>query len=237
VKRITIAALLVLAWTGVVSCKHKLVRMRPQAPVDRAESPLPLPDATLMPGVVAPRLLPAEASAGFRQQAIESIGTYEWQDFTKPGSRLVSTNGDYWTHLADLAWRRDVEIHLDRVPLDLDQDGRVDTYVTRHISLKGGILGNPEVFGLAADPDEPPGKLGTTSAGTGFSGLRDALDFETGKPTGTIGMTCWLCHSGRNPVDGKTVLGYWAYMCEEHFHSLGVGLGLGRGQRLITIKE
>jgi hypothetical protein len=20
-------------------------------------------------------------------------------------------------------------------------------------------------------------------------------------------MTCWLCHSGRNPVDGKTVLG------------------------------
>jgi hypothetical protein len=175
--------------------------------VDKAESPLPLPNATLMPGVVAPRLLPAAASAGIRQQAIESIGTYEWQDFTAPGSRLVSTNGDYWTHLADLAWRRDVEIHLDNVPLDLDQDGRVDTYVTRHLSLKGGILGNPEVFGLAVDPDEPAGKIGYTSASTGFSGLRDALDFETGKPTGEIGMTCWLCHSGRNPVDGKTVLG------------------------------
>ena len=67
-----------------------------------------------MPGVVAPRLLPAAKAASARQQAIESIGTYEWQDFTSPGSRLVSTNGDYWTHLADLAWRRDIdhEYHL-----------------------------------------------------------------------------------------------------------------------------
>jgi hypothetical protein len=160
-----------------------------------------------MPGVVAPRLLPAAASASVRQQAIESIGTYEWQDFAAPGSRLVSTNGDYWTNLADLAWRRDIEIHLDDVPLDLDQDGKIDTHVTRHLSLKGGILGNPEVFGLAADPDEPAGHIGYTSASTGFSGLRDTLDFETGKPTGQIGMTCWLCHSGKNPVDGKTVLG------------------------------
>ena len=207
VKRIAIAAALVLAWTGTLSCKHKHQRLRSQARVDKVESPQPPPSATLMPGVVAPRLLPSATSASFRQQAIESIGTYEWQDFTAPGSRLVNTNGDYWTHLADLAWRRDVEIHLDNVPLDLDQDGRVDTHVTRHISLKGGILGNPEVFGLAKDPDDPPGKLGYTSASTGFSGLRDALDFETGKPTGEIGMTCWLCHSGRNPVDGKTVLG------------------------------
>jgi hypothetical protein len=207
VKRIAIAAALVLACTLAASCEHKVRRQRPQARVDKAESPQAPPDATLMPGVVAPRLLPAAASASFRQQAIESIGSYEWQDFTTPGSRLVSTNGDYWTNLADLAWRRDVEIHLDNVPLDLDQDGHVDTHVTRHISLKGGILGNPEVFGLAADPDDPPGKLGYTSASTGFSGLRDALDFDTGKPTGEIGMTCWLCHSGRNPVDGKTVLG------------------------------
>jgi hypothetical protein len=207
VKRVAIVAALVLAWTGALSCKHRYHPVRLQPRVDKAETPLPLPNATLMPGVVAPRLLPAAASAGIRQQAIESIGTYEWQDFTAPGSRLVSTNGDYWTHLADLAWRRDVEIHLDNIPLDLDQDGRVDTYVTRHLSLKGGIFGNPEVFGLAADPDEPAGTIGYTSASTGFSGLRDALDFETGKPTGEIGMTCWLCHSGRNPVDGKTVLG------------------------------
>jgi hypothetical protein len=207
VKQIAITAALVLACMSTSACRHKHRRARAQARVDKAESPQALPDATLMPGVVAPRLLPAAASASFRQQAIESIGGYEWQDFTVPGSRLVNTNGDYWTNLADLAWRRDIEIHLDNVPLDLDQDGHVDTHVTRHISLKGGIFGNPEVFGLAADPDDPAGTLGYTSASTGFSGLRDALDFDTGKPTGNIGMTCWLCHSGRNPVDGKTVLG------------------------------
>jgi hypothetical protein len=34
--------------------------------------------------------------------------------------------------------------------------------------------------------------------------------------------------------DGKTVHGPWAYMCEEHFEAMGVGLGTGRGQRLIV---
>jgi len=205
VKRLAITAGVLFAISAVGACRHKRARVKPRT--DKPETPLPQPDATLMPGVVAPRLLPVAARASVHQQAVESIGTYEWQDFTAPGSRLVSTNGDYWTHLADLAWHRDIEIHLDDVPLDLDQDGTVDTHVTRHISLPGGIFGNPEVFGLAADPDDPPGKLGYTSASTGFSGLRDALDPETGKPTGDIGMTCWLCHSGRNPVDGKTVLG------------------------------
>jgi hypothetical protein len=205
VKRLAVAAILIVPLSVAGSCKHKRAPLRPRT--EKAESPLPLPDAMLMPGVLAPRLLPAGRSASLHQQAIESIGTYEWQDFTAPGSRMVSTNGDYWTHLVDLAWRRDVEIHLDDVPVDLDQDGAIDTHVTRHLSLRGGILGNPEVFGLASDPDEPAGALGYTSASTGFSGLRDALDPETGKPSGDIGMTCWLCHSGRNPVDGKTVLG------------------------------
>jgi hypothetical protein len=203
--RLLTAALLLVPLATASSCRHRRIRVEPR--VEKTEPPLPLPDATLMPGVVAPRLLPAARSASVHQQAIESIGTYEWQDFTAPGSHMVSTNGDYWTHLANLAWRRDVEIHLDDVPVDLDRDGTVDTRVTRHISLRGGILGNPEVFGLAADPDEPAGTLGYTSASTGFAGLRDALDLETGKPTGAIGMTCWLCHSGKNPVDGKTVLG------------------------------
>ena len=206
-KRLAALALLLLPLAAVSSCKHKLRRAPAQPRADKVETPRPLPDATLMPGLLAPRLLPAARQASIHQQAVESIGTYEWQDFTVPGSRLVNTNGDYWTHLADLAWHRDVEIHLENVPVDLDQDGTVDTHVTRHISLRGGIFGNPEVFGLAADPDERKGKIGYTSASTGFSGLRDALDAETGKPTGEIGMTCWLCHSGRNPVDGKTVLG------------------------------
>lgn len=33
--------------------------------------------------------------------------------------------------------------------------------------------------------------------------------------------------------DGKTNRGPWAYMCEKHFKSDGIGLGLGRGQKLV----
>ena len=33
--------------------------------------------------------------------------------------------------------------------------------------------------------------------------------------------------------DGKTKIGPWAYMCEEHFQMYGIGLGPGRGQKLI----
>jgi hypothetical protein len=38
----------------------------------------------------------------------------------------------------------------------------------------------------------------------------------------------------RATVDGRTVLGPWADLCERHFKELGVGLGLGRGQRLVS---
>ncbi|MGC9985105.1 MAG: hypothetical protein ABSF35_15935 [Polyangia bacterium] len=196
-------AVLCLLFAGGSCARKPSPPPLPARPARKLDPPRP----ELMPGVVAPRFLPAAQNPSVREQAIESIGTYEWQDWTTPGSPLVNTNGHYWTRLADLAWNRDIEIHLDNVPVDLDQDGTVDTHVTRHISLKGGIFANPEVFGLAADPDQPAGARGYTSASTGFSGLRDALDLETGKPTGDIGMTCWLCHSGRNPVDGKTILG------------------------------
>lgn len=34
--------------------------------------------------------------------------------------------------------------------------------------------------------------------------------------------------------DGKTILGPWAYMCDAHWKSHGLGqLGTGRGQRLV----
>lgn len=33
--------------------------------------------------------------------------------------------------------------------------------------------------------------------------------------------------------DGRTTMGPWAYMCELHYLMYGVGLGLGKGQRLI----
>ena len=33
--------------------------------------------------------------------------------------------------------------------------------------------------------------------------------------------------------DGRTRMGYWAYMCQEHFEQYGIGLGPGKGQRLV----
>lgn len=54
--------------------------------------------------------------------------------------------------------------------------------------------------------------------------------------------SCDLCSMlGKylNPArfDGATVHGPWAYMCEDHFKADGLGLGTGRGQRLILPNE
>jgi len=37
--------------------------------------------------------------------------------------------------------------------------------------------------------------------------------------------------------DGKTALGPWAYMCNAHYTVYGIGLGTGKGQRLIVKDE
>ncbi len=37
--------------------------------------------------------------------------------------------------------------------------------------------------------------------------------------------------------DGMTTYGPWANMCEPHFENNGVGLGLGKGQRLVQDGE
>lgn len=52
---------------------------------------------------------------------------------------------------------------------------------------------------------------------------------------------CDLCKVFRGIIviavyDGATTRGAWAYMCQEHFDDWGVGLGLGRGQRLVLIR-
>lgn len=45
---------------------------------------------------------------------------------------------------------------------------------------------------------------------------------------------CDIDHShGPAAVDGKTVHGPWAYMCQACFQKIGVGLGTGRGQQLV----
>lgn len=33
--------------------------------------------------------------------------------------------------------------------------------------------------------------------------------------------------------DAKSIYGSWAYMCQKHFDQIGVGLGLGKGQKLV----
>lgn len=47
---------------------------------------------------------------------------------------------------------------------------------------------------------------------------------------------CDFCDS-KADYDGKTKLGAWAYMCETHYKSLGVGLGTGKGQKLEVVNQ
>ena len=146
---------------------------------------------------------PANQRERDRQQAIEDIGPFER---ASPTALLVNTNADYWTRLAGIAWDRDVDLDFEREPVDLDGDGKPDTTVTRHIHAKGGILANPALFGLTPTPDDPRGRLGRVSASTGVLGLREPLGPD-GRPTGQIGMTCWLCHGEANPTGGASCWG------------------------------
>ncbi len=50
---------------------------------------------------------------------------------------------------------------------------------------------------------------------------------------------CDLCDHTDGPIyaeyDAKLQFGGWASVCEAHFKRYGVGLGTGRGQRLIYV--
>ena len=37
--------------------------------------------------------------------------------------------------------------------------------------------------------------------------------------------------------DARTITGAWAYMCVKHFGLYGIGLGVGKGQRLVMKGE
>jgi hypothetical protein len=46
---------------------------------------------------------------------------------------------------------------------------------------------------------------------------------------------CQLCPGDRDAeYDAKTIVGPWANMCAECFETYGIGLGLGRGQKLVV---
>src|SRR5580693_2622667 len=210
-----------IALVGIVAlaATNAVCRRAPPSP-SPALAPVEVPPAgpeALLAEVVDPWSWPrARASAGerelAREKAIEDIGPFERvrpenpTSPTSPTSPLVNTNADYWTRLAGIAWDRDVDLDFDRQPVDLDGDGKPDTTVTRHIHAKGGILANPELFGLTRTPDDPRGRRGRVSVSTGVLGLREPLGPD-GQPTGQIGMTCWLCHGEANPAGGAIVLG------------------------------
>ncbi len=48
---------------------------------------------------------------------------------------------------------------------------------------------------------------------------------------------CGLCEmKGRTEpaeYDGRTAIGQWAFMCQQHYDQYGVGLGTGKGQKLV----
>jgi hypothetical protein len=169
-------------------------------------APRPVTAKDMLAGVVNPWTWPRAAGATDLDKAVEDIGPYEALDRARAGSPPVNTNAHYWTRLVGIAWNRDVDLDFDDQPVDLDGDGAPDTRLTRHVHAKGGVLANPELFGLVRTPDDPRGRLGRISASTGILGLREALAAD-GRPGGEIGMTCFLCHGGTDPDGGRVVLG------------------------------
>jgi hypothetical protein len=190
-----------------------------RAPSDGDRPSAALPAATVsaprasnrLAGVVDPWRWPRAAGATPLQKAIEDVGPYEMTSPSATGGGggapvLVNTNADYWTRLVGIAWDRDVEIRLDGEPVDLDGDGRPDTRLSRRVRAPGGVLANPELFGLVRTPDDPRGRVGKISVSTGVLGLREPLTAD-GRPSGQIGMTCFLCHGARDPISGAVRLG------------------------------
>jgi hypothetical protein len=157
-------------------------------------------------GVVDAWTWPRAAGATDRDKVIEDIGPYERRQRNGPDGTLVNTNADYWTRLVGIAWDRDVDIAFANEPVDLDGDQIPDVKISRRVRAPGGILANPDLFGLTRTPDDPRGRVGKISVSTGVLGLREALDAD-GRPSGQIGMTCVLCHGARNLIDGRVVLG------------------------------
>jgi hypothetical protein len=163
-------------------------------------------DPADLPGVVDPWSWPRAAGASAHERAMEDIGPYEPADRNDPRAAVINTNAHYWTELVGVAWTRNVDIDFDDEPVDLNGDRIPDARLTRHVHALGGILANPALFGLTPTPDDPRGRVGRISVSTGFLGLREALRPD-GTPSGQIGMTCWLCHGGANPTDGKVIPG------------------------------
>ena len=191
---------------GFLMAAALCVACRPEplpAPPRADASPSRQATADPLANVVDPWRWPSARDATDAERAIEDIGPYE----RMPGeAEAVNTNARYWTRDVGIAWDRDVDINFTNEPVDLDGDGKPDMYVTRHVHAKGGVLANPQLFGLTPTPDDPRGRVGRISVSTGVLGLREALR-PSGQRSGEIGMTCWLCHGAADPGTGAVALG------------------------------
>ena len=206
VLRVTAAGLCSLAGLVVAGC-HRRDAAAPDASSTAAtERASQRASARLLECVVDPWQWPRAAGATARERAVEDIGPYEIPRGGHGAGDAINTNADYWTRLAGIAWDRDVDIDFRDEPVDLDGDGVPDARITRRVHAPGGILANPELFGLTPTPDDPRGRVGRISVSTGVLGLREALRPD-GRPSGQIGMTCFVCHGGTDPADGRVVLG------------------------------
>jgi processive rubber oxygenase RoxA-like protein/cytochrome c3-like protein len=135
------------------------------------------------------------------------LGPTHPQNWLDPNSPRISTNAQQYSVLFGLRFRDDVDLSIHDVPVDLDLDGKPDVIVNKELHLKGGILGNPRVFGLTPAPDDPAGTVGEYSISTGFLGVREEKDPATGRGTGRYGFNCVFCHGGTNPTTGEPVPG------------------------------
>jgi hypothetical protein len=178
-------------------------RAEPAQPASADAAPMRPAIQDPLENVSNPWLWPSAREATDDDRAIEDIGPYE--RFAGE-AQLVNTNARYWTRAVGIAWDRDVDIDFINEPVDLDGDGQPDARLTRHVHLKGGVLANPQLFGLTPTPEDPRGRVGRISVSTGVLGLREALRPD-GQRSGEIGMTCWLCHGAVDPGTGTPTLG------------------------------
>lgn len=142
-----------------------------------------------------------------REILLGYIGPTQPRNWLDPSSAEVSTNAQQYSVLFGLRFRNDIDLSIRDVPVDLDLDGQPDVVVSKELHLKGGILGNPKVFGLTESPDDPAGRVGEYSISTGFLGVREEKDPKTGEGTGRFGFNCVFCHGGANPETMEPVPG------------------------------
>lgn len=48
---------------------------------------------------------------------------------------------------------------------------------------------------------------------------------------------CQICKENEATIDGKTIAGSWALMCEKCHEHFGVGFGMGKGTSLLPEDE